>query len=31
LVRMMAYIMVLEENGQIKGEELIGGKSADGK
>ena len=31
LIRMMAYIMQLEENGQIKGEKLIGGKNADGE
>lgn len=31
LVRMMAYIMLLEENGQIKDEEPIRGKHADGK
>ena len=31
LVRMMAYIMLLEENGQIKDEEQIRGKHADGK
>jgi putative transcriptional regulator len=31
LVRMMAYIMLLEENGQIKDEESIRGKHADGK
>ena len=31
LVRMMAYIMLLEENAQIKDEESIRGKHADGK
>ena len=31
LVRMMAYIMQLEENGQINDEEPIRGKNADGK
>ena len=31
LVRMMAYIMLLEENGQIKDEKQEGGKHADGK
>ena len=31
LVRMMAYIMLLEENAQIKAEESIRGKHADGK
>ena len=31
LVRMMAYIMLLEENAQIKDEESIRGKRADGK
>ena len=31
LVRMMAYIMLLEENGQIKDEEQIRGKHADDK
>ena len=31
LVRMMAYIMLLEENAQIKDEESIMGKHADGK
>ena len=31
LIRMMAYIMLLEENAQIKDEESIGGKHADGK
>ena len=31
LVRMMAYIMLLEENGRIKDEEPIRGKNADGK
>ena len=31
LVRMMAYIMMLEENGQINGEELMGEKCEDGK
>jgi DNA-binding transcriptional regulator YiaG len=31
LVRMMAYIMLLEENGQIKDEEPIRGKHADDK
>ena len=31
LVRMMAYIMLLEENGQIQDEEPIRGKRADGK
>ncbi len=31
LVRMMAYIMLLEENAQIKDEESIRGKYADGK
>ena len=31
LVRMMAYIMLLEENAQIKDEESIKGKHADGK
>ena len=31
LFRMMAYIMLLEENAQIKDEESIRGKYADGK
>ena len=31
LVRMMAYIMLLEENGQIQDEVPIRGKCADGK
>ena len=31
LVRMMAYIMLLEENAQIKDEDSIRGKHADGK
>ena len=31
LVRMMEYIMLLEENGQIKDEEPIRGKRADDK
>ena len=31
LVRMMAYIMLLEENGQIKDEKHEGGKHADGE
>ena len=31
LVRMMAYIMLLEENAQIKDEESIRGEHADGK
>ena len=31
LVRMMAYIMLLEENGQKQDEEPIRGKRADGK
>ena len=31
LVRMMAYIILLEENAQIKDEESIRGKHADGK
>ena len=31
LVRMMAYIMLLEENGQIKDEEQIGVEQADDK
>lgn len=31
LVRMMAYIMLLEENGQIPDEVPIRGKRADGK
>ena len=31
LVRMMAYIMQLEENGQIKDEDSIRGNHADGK
>ena len=31
LVRMMEYIMLLEENAQIKDEESIRGKHADGK
>ena len=31
LIRMMAYIMLLEENAQIKDEESIRGKYADGK
>ncbi len=31
LVRMMAYIMLLEENAQIKDEESIRGKHVDGK
>ena len=31
LVRMMAYIMQLEENSQTKDEESIRGKHADGK
>ena len=31
LVRMMAYIMQLEENGQKQDEEPIRGKNADGK
>ena len=31
LVRMMTYIMKLEENGQIKDEEPIGGEHADDK
>jgi len=31
LVRMMAYIMLLEENAQIKDEASIRGKHADGK
>ena len=31
LVRMIAYIMLLEENGQIKDEEQIRGKHADDK
>ncbi len=31
LVRMMAYIMLLEENGQIKDAEPIGGRDADDK
>ncbi|WP_026521302.1 helix-turn-helix domain-containing protein [Butyrivibrio sp. VCB2001] len=31
VVRMMGYIMLLEENGQINGGELMGGKREDGK
>ena len=31
LVRMMAYIMLLEGNGQIKDEKQEGGKHADGE
>ena len=31
LVRMMAYILLLEETGSIKGEELIGEKREDDK
>ena len=31
LVRMMSYIMQLEENGQIKDEKQEGGKHADGE
>ena len=31
VIRMMAYIMILEENGQINGEELMGEKCEDGK
>ena len=31
LIRMMAYIMLLEENGQIKDEERIGGIHEDGE
>ena len=31
LVRMMAYIMLLEEKSHIQDEELIRGKNADGK
>ncbi|MBE5825894.1 MAG: helix-turn-helix domain-containing protein [Butyrivibrio sp.] len=31
VVRMMGYIMLLEEKGQMKGEEPIGGEYADDK
>ena len=31
LIRMMAYIMLLEEKGQMKDDESIRGKHADGK